>query len=167
MEYVIELELPDGYSWFGGIIEKKVKDPRTNQYISMPMNFWTPYEKEALTFDNREKAEELNNKMLADAGGIVVPVTEANFRYAYKQLPNGEFIGAKRVCNLCIGDLFKKFETDTATFKVVKYLDNNTKILCVQSHKGEENSHGALTFGAKSRKWVYVLYKPIPEPKNN
>jgi hypothetical protein len=159
MDYVIETELPDGYHWFGGIITKKVNTSKG--VIDLPVNFWTPYEKEALRFDNKEKAEDLNKRLLADCSATVVPESDANFKYSFRQIGNQLYIGAKRICNIQIGDSFVDSDTSPVFYKAVKFIENDTKVICkcYELHtKLISRTKKNKVLSMKSKGWIYVLY---------
>jgi hypothetical protein len=157
MDYVIETEMPDGVNWFGGIITKVVQTSKGK--IELPVNFWTTYEREALRFDSKEKAEDLNTKLLAGCDAKVIPESEANFKYSYKKIADGVYLGAKRVCNLQLGESFVESETANIFYKAVKLLENEQQMICKQYNRHRNKSMGLTkTFSLKSRYWIYVIY---------
>lgn len=157
MKYYIETELPDGFHWFAGFKVEKIYNEKLGKYIDIPMNLWTTYKEHALPMDSRDKAEEINMKILPDASAKVVNEEVANFKYSFVEVAPNIFHGAKRQCNLQVGDLFKIEPTCGHYFKAVKVLEETGKMIC--KRMSERGAVGLTeTFSLKSKRFIHVIY---------
>jgi len=156
--YVIEVELPDGFHWFGGIFVNEIKTDKG--IIKIPYNFWTPYEKEAIKFETEEQPTIVHGEMIKDNCANVVHISKAKFQYAYIKIGKDYFLGPKRQLNLQVGDKFKPEITANHYFEVKNIKDKTAicsrySIYSKGNRKYLQKNH---KFSLKSNKFVYAIY---------
>lgn len=156
-DFVIEVELPDGYHWFSGFGNHP---EATKKNIDMPMNCWSPYKQDAFKIDNEDIANK-TNELLAGVGAKVVPYYKAKFHRAYIKMENGLFRGCKRAGNLQMGDRFM-FTTSGNYFVVVDLLGKTEKRPegTTVVYKNEATNKTA-TLGRHDKRFIYFLLQPV------
>lgn len=147
--FVIEIDMPDGVHWFGGIVGKKQVGPDGKQ-IETTYNMWTPYFDEAIS----EPEDKMNGTLplLGVEGAKVVPVLKSR----HAESASLQYCGFDPiVCRNCppselkVGDFARKTYV-SSFFQVTEVTDKLVKGICVK--KGEE-----IMFSAKGKHNCYVV----------